>query len=321
MEFRDYSKKRPKGRSLKVLGLGLIIAVVVVTLVFSYALKPSSQASAAPNEPVQITHSAPQPVLEPLFEVRPKLVSEDALFADVRTSFDPAVWKRSTHDNNDSDTHYGGPWIPENIEQMADRLVLKIRAGSNTSKPTMAELKTHRKYGHGRYEVIMRPSGEQGTVSAFFTYTGPWQGDPHDEIDIEFVGRRPGHVEFNYFQGGIRGKGHKRIKLGFDASESMNLYAFEWHPDEIIWFINGEEVYRTPKGRRGIPTHPSKLFISAWTGTERIMREWIGEAQFGATAQSEYACLSFTPFGDTSYRCADMFAEDPQFKRNENSKY
>lgn len=319
MQFRDYSKKRPKGRSLKVLLLGMIIAVVAVTLIFAYALTPPKPVSVSSDEPDQ-TVQMPERVNQAKVEPTPRLVSAEALFADVRTPFDSAQWKRSTHLNTEPGTHYGGPWIPDNFEQKADRLSLRVLAGSKTSRPTMAELKTTEEYSYGRYEVIMQPSGEQGTVSAFFTYTGPWKSDPHDEIDIEFLGRRPTHVEFNYFQDGVRGA-HKRVKIGFDASKSMNLYAFEWHPDEIIWFINGDEVYRTPKGRRGIPTHPGRLFISAWTGSDRIMREWIGKAKFGASAQSDYACLSFTPFGDDSYTCAELFAEDPQFQSSKSSKY
>ena len=35
----------------------------------------------------------------------------------------------------------------------------------------------------------MQPGRGSGLVTALFTYTGPYAGDPHDEIDIEFLGK------------------------------------------------------------------------------------------------------------------------------------
>ena len=30
--------------------------------------------------------------------------------------------------------------------------------------------------------------------------------------------------------------------LGFDASEDFPTYAFEWHKDKIIWFVDGKDT-------------------------------------------------------------------------------
>lgn len=240
------------------------------------------------------------------------MVSRDALFADLRGPLNLNEWSPSTNLNDFPGTHYGGPWLRENIVRLGGHLGLMIHAGRDGARPTMAELKTRKRYGYGRYEVIMKPSGEPGTVSAFFTYTGPWSGNPHDEVDIEFTGQRPRQIEFNYFKNGRTGA-HDRINLGFDASERLNLYAFEWREDEIVWFVNGIERYRTPAGRKDIPTQPGQLFISAWTGTKK-MEVWTGTPDFGESAQAEYACLSFAPLGDESYSCTDLWNEDPQFE-------
>ena len=49
------------------------------------------------------------------------------------------------------------------------------------------------------YEVRMRAAAATpGVVSAFFTFMRP----PHDELDIEFVGKHPKQVQLNYFVNG-----------------------------------------------------------------------------------------------------------------------
>ena len=152
-------------------------------------------------------------------------------------------------------------------------------------------------------------------VTAFFTYTGPWSGDPHDEVDIEFAGARPEQVEYNYWRNGRTGAS-SREPLGFNASEQMNLYAFEWSPDEIVWYVNGIEHYRSPRGSTRVPDQPGNIIISAWTGTP-AMQAWMGPPEFGESAQAEFACISFTPIETDSYSCADLWGEDPQFSQND----
>lgn len=245
-------------------------------------------------------------------EARTTFVSEAAVYLDLRRPEDVATLGRSTHSNSEPTAFYGGAWKPTNVVQDTDRLSLTVRKGVGGDRPTMAEVRTKERYGYGRYEVIMRPSGESGIVSAFFTYTGPWAGDPHDEVDIEFVGKNTRYIEFNYFRNG-RTDAHKRVKLGFDAAKRMHLYAFDWQPDQIIWYVDGREIYRTPYGSRGIPDHPGQIYASAWTGSERV-RKWVGAPRFGDDAAADFACISFTPNGDSSRRCADMYAEDPQFQ-------
>jgi len=46
-------------------------------------------------------------------------------------------------------------------------------------------------FGYGYYEVRMKAAKNVGIVSSFFTYTGPSDNNPWDEIDIEFF--RKGH--------------------------------------------------------------------------------------------------------------------------------
>lgn len=154
-----------------------------------------------------------------------------------------------------------------------------------------AEYRTRKFYGYGRYEVSMKPIKNDGVVSSFFTYTGPSDKNPWDEIDIEFLGKDTTKVQFNYFTGG-RGNHEYMHDLGFDASEDFHTYAFEWHEDKIVWFVDGVEVYTATNN---IPKTRGKIMMNAWCG--KGVDSWLkafDPSNMPLTA--EYEWFSYTPF-------------------------
>ncbi len=153
------------------------------------------------------------------------------------------------------------------------------------------EFRSREFYGYGRYEVSMKPIKNDGVVSSFFTYTGPTDNNPWDEIDIEFLGKDTTIVQFNYFTDS-RG-GHEYIhQLGFDAAEDFHTYAFEWHQDKIVWFVDGVEVYSATES---IPVTEGKIMMNAWCGSG--VDGWLNafvDTEIPLTA--EYEWVRFTPF-------------------------
>lgn len=214
------------------------------------------------------------------------------------------VFHASDHGNAGS--FYGGDWLPENIEARSGAF-LEVKREQHGGLPyTAAEMQSAGTYRYGRYETIMQPARGSGLVTAFFTYTGPWFGDPHDEIDIEFLGSDTTKIHFNYFKNG------KSIKpatfdLPFDAASAPHLYAFEWRPDGITWFVEGEPVYATEAGDPGIPVAASKVMFSAWTGNA-AMAGWHGKPLFRDGAGARFSCVSFTPLGHETPKCSDTYA-------------
>jgi len=226
---------------------------------------------------------------------------QDAFLTRMRGS---TPFRPSTHDN--IVTHYGGNWREENVKETPSGTLLSILRVKGESQPfTIAEVQTPEKYGYGRYEVIMRPARGSGTVSAFFTFTGSPFGDPHDEIDIEFLGQDTTKVHFNYFRKGKRGA-FEGFDLPFDAAEADRLYAFEWTPERITWFIEGQPIYMTPTGDTGIPAARGKIMMSAWVG-KPYMEGWTGTPNFGQATGAHYSCVSFVPMGGTGPSCGDNY--------------
>ena len=148
-------------------------------------------------------------------------------------------------------------------------------------------------YGYGKYEVSMKAIKNDGVVSSFFTYTGPSDNNPWDEIDVEILGKDTTKVQFNYFTDG-KGNHEYLHDLGFDAAEDFHTYAFEWHKDKIVWLVDGEEVY---SAEENIPSTESKIMMNAWNGTG--VDSWLNafdDSNLPLTA--EYQWIAFTAFDE-----------------------
>ncbi|MBR1738690.1 MAG: family 16 glycosylhydrolase [Ruminococcus sp.] len=145
-------------------------------------------------------------------------------------------------------------------------------------------------YGYGLYECTMKAIKNDGVVSSFFTYTGPSDGNPWDEIDVEILGKDTTKVQFNYFTDG-KGNHEYMYDLGFDASEDFHTYGFEWKEDSITWYVDGEEVYSVTEN---IPVTPSKIMMNAWCGTG--VDGWLKAFDdSNLPIKAEYQTVRFTP--------------------------
>lgn len=126
-----------------------------------------------------------------------------------------------------------------------------------------AEYRTADFYSYGYYETSMQAIKNDGVVSSFFTYTGPSDNNPWDEIDIEILGKDTTKVQFNYYTNGV-GNHEYMYDLGFDASEGFHTYGFDWQPDHITWYVDGKAVYTA---YNNIPSTPGKIMMNVWPGT------------------------------------------------------
>ena len=209
-------------------------------------------------------------------------------------------------DWNTTGSFYGGRWAPENAVVTRDGLELQVKREPKSEKPfSLAEIRSKQSVGYGRYEAVMQIGKGAGLVSGFFTYTGPHAGNPHDEIDIEFLGKDPSKIQFNYWHKGKRGK-YATFDLPFDASAAPHLYAFEWLPDRITWYVDGVAYYSTEPDDAFIPQTAGQLYFSHWTGTPK-MRGWHGTPDFASSSATIVSCTSFTPANDHTATCGDSF--------------
>ncbi|MEY8800930.1 family 16 glycosylhydrolase [Leisingera sp. XS_AS12] len=167
-----------------------------------------------------------------------------------------------------------------------------------------AELQRQRATRYGRYEVVMTPAQGEGVISSFFTYTGPYFGNRHNEIDFEFLGRDTTKVWVNRFADGKKLPG-QWIELGFDAAADPHLYAIEWAEDSLTWFADGKELLRISAQDTAIPSVAQKIYLNIWGGAEG-QRNWSGLAPPDMVAAARYYCVSYRPPGDPGRQCSDL---------------
>ena len=126
-------------------------------------------------------------------------------------------------------------------------------------------------FGAGYFSTVMKPSNVTGTASTFFLYID----DPHDEIDIEFLGKDTTKVQFNYFTNGVGGNEYL-YDLGFDASEEFHTYGFYWDISRIIWYVDEVPVYQR---NVNIPSHDMRIYMNFWNGNQEDagITYWMGK--------------------------------------------
>ena len=184
-------------------------------------------------------------------------------------------------------------WHKDNVSVDDGIMSLKIDADGLQDKVPYSggEFRSKKTYGYGRYEVCMKAIKNDGVVSSFFTYTGPYDGDPWDEIDVEVLGKDTTKVQFNYFRNGKGG--HERMyDLGFDASDDFHTYAFEWHKDKIVWYVDGKEAHRVEG--KDLPMTKGKIMMNAWCG--KGVDAWLKPFNDGDMPLfAEYKWIKYTP--------------------------
>jgi len=179
---------------------------------------------------------------------------------------------------------------PSQVSFADGKMVLTLdRNNSGSSYPYKgAEYRTSSVYGYGYYETKMKAAKNTGIVSSFFTYTGPSDGNPWDEIDIEFLGKDTSKVQFNWYTNG-KGGHEYFYNLGFDASQAYHTYGFDWQPNSITYYVDGKKVYT---GTQEIPKTPGKIMMNLWPGI--TVDDWLGafDGRTPLSAYYEYARYS-----------------------------
>lgn len=149
---------------------------------------------------------------------------------------------------------------------------------------TSARLKTMGKFEqtYGRFEARLRVPRGQGIWPAFWMLGNDIDrvGWPRSgEIDImEHIGREP-----NFVYGTVHGPGYSgssgisgRYTFASDVADEFHIFAVEWLPGEMNWFVDGRQYHRVtpqslPSGGGWVFDHPFFLLLNlavggAWPG-------------------------------------------------------
>lgn len=159
---------------------------------------------------------------------------------------------------------------------------------------TCGEIQTRKRYGYGTYEVRMKTANGSGLNSAFFTYIGPTDKKPHDEIDFEVLGKDPGKVQLNQYIS-AKGGNEKLVDVPGGANSAFNDYAFVWEKDRLRYYLNGQMVHEVTDATK-LPVNAQKIFLSLW-GTDTLS-DWMGKFSVTGPTTMQVDRVAFTAAGD-----------------------
>ncbi len=204
-------------------------------------------------------------------------------------TYDSSKWACADWTNGDM---FNCGWVPNHISFENGIMTIKMdNTKSHDKNYSSGEFRSVNKYSYGYYETKMKPCKYTGTNSSFFLYTGPSNGDPWDEIDIEFLGKDTTKVQFNYFVNGQGGHEYM-CDLGFDASEDLHTYGIEYGNGYINWYVDGICVYGvTKKGSQSFPSHKMQVMTNFWPGTG--VDAWLGAFNYTTPLYDEYDYIKF----------------------------
>ncbi len=128
-----------------------------------------------------------------------------------------------------------------------------------------AELRTRTAVTYGRCEVRMKSAAGSGLLASFFTYhdgssnpVANW-----NEIDLEILGRHQNQAQFNTITPGQVNHVFTSV-TPFNPHAAFHVYAIEWTPDYVAWFIDGYEVHRQTEAHIATLTRPQKIMMNIW---------------------------------------------------------
>ena len=185
-----------------------------------------------------------------------------------RNSLDDPQWKL----RDDTFPDNLSIFTPDNVEiDSQDVTQLTLREQTTAVRLfTSAAIVTQQKLLFGKFAAMLKPTNAQGLVTGMFLY----RDSPHQEIDIEFLGKDTTKMLVNVFYNpGLEGTkleyGYRGtpvlIDLGFDASKEFHQYEIEWHENILRWHVDGHVVYeRVQWDPTPIPNLPMEFNVNIW---------------------------------------------------------
>uniref|UniRef100_A0A060T8Y8 ARAD1D06864p n=1 Tax=Blastobotrys adeninivorans TaxID=409370 RepID=A0A060T8Y8_BLAAD len=122
---------------------------------------------------------------------------------------------------------------------------------------------------YGKIRVLFKASHGQGVISAFLLMSGA-----RDEIDFEFLGYSLKEAQTCYYYQGIPDYTAARNESMENTFLGYHSYELDWHPDHLIWSIDGvpvrtvarSDTYNSTYNKYMFPQTPSFVQFSIWPG-------------------------------------------------------
>ena len=177
-------------------------------------------------------------------------------------------------------------------------------------------------FHYGRIEARMKAPNREtasGYISSLFTYRfdkDPYSETPEstewEEIDVELEGGRPDKFQANLIYGKdtwewwrTRAYGAWEDKIEVGPVDEWRVFAIEWLPDSIRWYVDGElvktltaedidcdpECIPPQENPTPIPNNPTTIFMNFWIPVDDVQDYFGGNKernQYPMTAKYDW---------------------------------
>ncbi len=169
----------------------------------------------------------------------------ELLWQDDFDTVDTARWSLQTHSWDGNLAQFS------TSNAVAENGVLRLMlsdAPAGSEKPYLGvEYRSVDTITFGRVEARVRFASGSAVVSSLVLLYTPWPPDDWNELDIEYLGRNSGEVQFNHMINippADPETGHLQfpqlVDLGFDPSADFHDYVIEWVPGAARFIVDGQ---------------------------------------------------------------------------------
>lgn len=214
-------------------------------------------------------------------------------FVDNFDRLDQKFWYVSDGWNNGS--HQNCTWSKDQVSVQEGVLELSFEERKTGERDfACGEIQTRQRFGYGTFEARIKTADGSGLNSAFFTYIGPTDKKPHDEIDFEVLGKDSSRVQVNQYVS-AKGGNEKLVDVEGGANAAFNDYAFVWEKERLRFYLNGSLVQEVTDPAK-IPVNAQKIFFSLW-GTDTLS-DWMGKFAYQGPAGMQIDRVAYTAPGE-----------------------
>lgn len=148
-----------------------------------------------------------------------------------------------------------GALVPRNVTVGEGVLGISLPNGTLDG----GEVNTKSPQGYGEYRIRMRVPDSPGSVTGFFLYSPP---DYESEVDIEVYNDPSGRMLVTtYSSGDPEPTNSESVDLPFDPTRGLHDYGFDYGPDGVTFYADGESVEEFTSG---VPERPMPLYVNSW---------------------------------------------------------
>jgi len=211
---------------------------------------------------------------------------------------DPDKWERQEYNRRNNDNGPDGWWSNEDSYLDGNgNLVIRVRRIDNKNDDGdscdysvgMVRTKGRFEQLYGRFEIRCQLPTQPGWWVAFWMMQGDVSSEANEGVDGTEVDIMEGFGWTDKVQNAFHwdgyGSAHESISKQYTIPgirDGFHTYSMEWYPEMYIFFIDGEEVWRSQGG--GVCNQPGYIKVTGEISTEDwAISQWWANDPAGAT--------------------------------------